>query len=46
MQEALLAQAVLEDSEADVARTEEDDGGGEPDLKRVHVEVVDGELET
>lgn len=45
MEQALRAQTVLKDCEADIARTEEDDGGGEPDLERVHVEVVDGELE-
>ena len=46
MQEALLAQAVLKDGEADVAGAKEYDGSGEPNLERVHVEIVDRELET
>ena len=45
MQEALLAQAVLKDGKADVAGAKEYDGRSEPDLERVHVEVVDRELE-
>jgi hypothetical protein len=44
-EQALLPEAVLEEREADVARAEEDDGGGEVDLERVHVEAVDRELE-
>ena len=46
MQEALLAQAVLKDGEADIAGAKEYDGRSEPDLERVHVEIVDRELET
>jgi hypothetical protein len=40
-----LPETVLEEREADVAGAEEDNGGGNPDLERVHVEAVNRELE-
>ena len=43
--EVTLAEAVLEEREADVTRAGEHDRAGEPDLETVHVEAVDGELE-
>jgi hypothetical protein len=45
VKDVLLAETVFEQGETNVAGTEEDDGGREPDLERVHVESVDLELE-
>jgi hypothetical protein len=43
-EEALVSQTILEQREANVTRAEEDDGDSDPDLGRVHVKSVDGEL--
>ena len=43
-QERLLAEAVLEEREAEVSGAEEHDCRREPDLETVQVETVDGEL--
>ena len=44
-EELALAEAVLQEREAEVARPEEHDRRREPDLERVQVEAVHGELE-
>ena len=44
--EFLVSQSVLQKSVRKRARSKEDDCRGQPDLETVHVEVVDGKLES
>lgn len=41
----LVPESVFQKGEGNCARSKEDDCRGQPDLKTVHVEVVDGKLE-
>ena len=45
-EEFLVSQSVFQKSVRDRAGPKEDDRGGQPDLETVHVEVVDGKLES